>query len=233
MKRVQWLVVGLLAGVGACAEAKITSDENELLPVPDAPPAPDAPPTPDDATVPDAPLLDAPSDAGPDATPDAVADATPDSAPDAAPDAPPDSPPLPADSCDTAIDISAQAALAGGFAAQDTTDGFHNDSYPACGFSSFSGPDRAYRIDMTAGDILTVLATPTGGSGVDMAISLSRGCGAGEVCVNSADSGYTDDQEVMVWVVDVSASYYLYIDGYYDGTSGPYSLNVIVSTPPG
>jgi len=29
-----------------------------------------------------------------------------------------------------------------------------------------------------------------------------------------------------------TATYYLYVDGYYANSSGPFALNVIISTPP-
>lgn len=228
----------LALGLCQCAEAKF-----DAIAAPDAPPAPqpdasgDAPPA-DGPIVPDAPSLDAaddaPADGGSsDAAADAATDAPVDGGSDGAVDAPVDAPPPPpGDICATAFDITAQAKLAGGYATQDTTLGFYSDEYDSCGFGSYAGLDRVYRFDLTAGDILTVLATPTGGSGVDMALSLNNGCGATDMCANSADSGFTDDQEVMVWIADATATFYLYIDAYYANTGGTFSLNVIISTPP-
>lgn len=227
MRRLMWC--GLALGLTACAEANPT-----LAVYPDAPVFPDAdvdaPIVPDDATVPDAPTLDAPIDAPPDAGSDAV-DASPDGPPDAAPDAPPVVL-LPADICDTAIDITTQAKASGGYATEDTTVAFHNNAYAICGFSDYEGTDRVYRIDIAAGDILTVIATPLAPDPVDMAIALLQGCGASEACVRSADSGLEGDEETIVMVVPTTGTYYLYIDSYYANTSGAFSLNVILSTPP-
>lgn len=230
--RVASVVVAL--GLGACAEAKF-----EVQAAPDAPPSPtfDAPP--DDASdVPDAPSLDAANDGPADGAndgpaSDAATDGPVDGGSDGAVDAPVDAPPPPpGDVCATAFDITAQAKLAGGFATQDTTLGFYSDAYDSCGFASYAGLDRVYRFDLAVGDILTVLAAPTGGSGVDMALSLNNGCGATDMCALAADSGFTDDQEVMVWIADATATFYLYVDAYYANSGGTFSLNVIISTPP-
>ncbi|MBK9072131.1 MAG: hypothetical protein IPL79_14170 [Myxococcales bacterium] len=226
----------LALGLCHCAEAKF-----EVIAAPDAPPPPnpptDAPPE-DAPVVPDAPSLDAPIDALPDSgSSDAGADASTDGPVDGGTDGPVDAPvdappPPPGDVCATAFDITAQAKLAGGYAAQATTLGFNSDEYNSCGFGSYAGLDRVYRFDLAVGDILTVLAAPTGGSGVDMALSLNNGCGSADICANAADSGFTDDQEVMVWIADATSTFYLYVDAYYINTGGTFSLNVIISTPP-
>ena len=192
----------------------------------------DAPPADLDAPDVDAPPIDAMPIDG------AIIDAAPIDAPaiDAPPpiDAPPaidagiDAPPGPVDTCAQALDLTSAAMSPTGTTVTGTTVGYANNVQvpTACTTYTTTGYDAVYAVTVGAGAVITVTAMPT--TSWDLSLYLTSTCSLTATCVIGDDSGLSGITENFAYTTTAAGTYFIIIDGWNTGASGPYSLNVRV-----
>ncbi|AKF03576.1 pre-peptidase C-terminal domain-containing protein [Sandaracinus amylolyticus] len=100
-----------------------------------------------------------------------------------------------------------------------------------CVTSEQQGPDVAYSIALTAGQTLTVTATPTEHN---LALSL-RGPGAASVCDTAAscvagvDANERAMAETLTYTATTAGTYYVIVDSFWSGEHGEFTLNATLT----
>lgn len=232
-----WLAAALLVPVVACAQGQDASDDDDDVTVDarvidgaaiDATPIDDTDAavvdaTEIDATVIDAAVIDA---AVIDATPidGAVVDATPIDA--GMTDAPIDGGMVGnADTCASAVDITAAAMMGNGATINGNLTGFANDIQPAAACTGYNndGPDAVYVLsNLTAGRMITAtVSAPTW----DSAVEIVQPCTLTPTCLVGRDAG---DPESVTYTTTAAGTFYVIVDSWDPGAYGPYTLTVRV-----
>jgi hypothetical protein len=128
----------------------------------------------------------------------------------------------------TGGDVCAQAVMipAGGGSFQSTTAGLANDYDPAPSCTGYAapGPDRAYAIALSAGDVVEAVAQFE--SNLDGSIYAVTNCANLTTCVEGADAALAGQDEVMRFVAQTSATHYLIVDSFGSNESGTHDLTV-------
>jgi hypothetical protein len=126
------------------------------------------------------------------------------------------------DTCQTAVTIPA-----GGGSFQSTTAGLQNDYSPpsACTGFAANGPDQAYSIALSAGDVVDVLAEFA--TGLDGAVYAVTSCtDLANTCVEGADAELAGQAEIMRFVAQSAATHYVIVDAFSASASGQHDLTV-------
>lgn len=128
------------------------------------------------------------------------------------------------DTCATAI-----AVPAGGGVFSSTTQGLANDldPGPSCTGYPAAGPDRVYRVDLGAGDVVEAVATFE--STLDGALYAVTGCTPIAGCGGS-DLGLAGQPEGLRLVADAAGPRYVVVDAERAGASGTHELRVTTWT---
>lgn len=133
------------------------------------------------------------------------------------------------DRCETAVTLTAGTPLAG-----QNLNTFGNDYQPEGG-SSCPGKgsnDATYKIDVPAGQLLRVTATPS--AALDVTLGLSETAAeCGVTCVAGTDNGANGVAEQLSWknATAATATVYLVVDGN-SVTTGTFDLLATVMAPP-
>ncbi len=133
------------------------------------------------------------------------------------------------DRCETAVTLTPGTPLTN----QDLAN-FGNDYQPGANDNcpGKGSNDATYKIDVPAGQVLRVTATPS--ASLDLTLGLSETaaeCGA--VCVSGADSGGEGDAEQLLWknTGAATATVFVVVDGN-RVTTGTFELSATVTPPP-
>jgi hypothetical protein len=231
-----WLAAALVVPVVACAQGQDASDDDDDDVVVDARvidgSAIDGPDVEIDAAEVDASLIDATvidAVAIDGAVIDgAVVDATPidGAVTDAMTDAPIDGGPIGnADTCATAVDITAAAMMGAGTTINGNLTGFANNIQPASSCTGYTndGPDAIYVLsNLTAGRTITAtVSAPTW----DSAVEIVQPCTLTPTCLVGRD---VSDPESVTYTTTAAGTFYVIVDSWDVGSYGPYTLTVRV-----
>lgn len=140
------------------------------------------------------------------------------------------------DTCTGALALVVGTAAAPGVTT-GTTRGASNDlatvrDTGACIDVDELGPDVAYRLDLLAGDALTVVGTPTD---FDLALYLIGPGGPGvcdasaSSCVAGSDAAGYGTADTLTFTATTTGPYYLIVDSFFEGYSGAFRLESHVS----
>lgn len=137
-------------------------------------------------------------------------------------------PPPMGDRCDTAVTLVSGTPLAN----QDMA--AFGDDYSGSGMDceGSNAADATYKIDVPAGQLLSIAVTPD--MTFDPTISIADSEGACDVtCLDSIDVGSDGDVETLNYknVSGATQSVHIVIDGY-QGSTGTFSITATLSTPP-
>lgn len=141
--------------------------------------------------------------------------------------------PLAGDTCSSAPPLVTGVALTGLSLA-----GFGND-FIGAGVSCHSpqGPDRAWHLDVPAGQQLTVTLTPSGGVGtLDAVLEVSPSAAACDhTCLANADLGFDAEPETLTWTNTASTvqTVFVVVDSW-AGASGTATFDLLatIAAPP-
>jgi hypothetical protein len=139
-------------------------------------------------------------------------------------DAPPGGP---TDTCAQAIDLTSQAG-GNGVTVNGTTIGYANDISMAttCTGYTTTAPDAIYRVDLAAGQTLTVTGDPT--TTWDLSLLVVAPCSLTPACLVGDDNGFAGTTETVTYTATAAISAYVIVDGYTTNIVGPYALTVRV-----
>lgn len=216
-------------GGGGGPDARVSSfPDANTAGTPDSAPTPDAPALPDARM--DTPDAMASSDAapGPDAPP--PADAGPPSDSGATTNVCTEAQPYAVnDFCNMAMDLTTDATSGGADVFGDTTN-YANDLEPdtACtsGFG-LDGPDAIYRVDATAGQVITATVTPQGAS-FDTGMYILPDCTVATPCLTGVDDVAGTGAETLTYTATTTGSYFIIVDSYLPSEYGCYEFQVSV-----
>ena len=143
-----------------------------------------------------------------------------------------DTPPSVGDVCSAPTPITMSGTLAG-----QSTAGFSNNYAPdsnnaTCTGDDNTGLDRVYSVTLTAGQVLTVTATPTatGDLGVYLIAGPAANCTTNPTCLNGMDVGFDGVAETATYTNATGAllTVFIVVDSFYPNTPFSYSLNVSI-----
>ncbi|MFW5878279.1 MAG: hypothetical protein ACOCVR_00535, partial [Myxococcota bacterium] len=128
------------------------------------------------------------------------------------------------DQCSDALLLDASA---GEVTAEECTWLASNDLEPGsdCTGSPTAGPDVAYAVDLTAGDLLTVTLDPE--EGFDAAVYLLESCDAAQ-CLTGADESFVSEPESISHVAASDGRYFVIVDSWNASEAGCFDLTITV-----
>lgn len=130
------------------------------------------------------------------------------------------------DTCDTAIDLTAAVRREGGHTTYGDTRQYQDELHPPYRCTDYlfeDGPEAVYRVDLNAGETLTVTAAPTRW---DLGLYVLSTCASDAPLCRGADKAAYGKTESLVFAASVSGTYYLVVDSFQPDMRGCYSLNV-------
>lgn len=118
------------------------------------------------------------------------------------------------------------AAIGAGTTITGDTTGYADDvaTPSSCTGYTSDGPDAIYAVNLSAGQTVTAIATPT--TAWDLSLEIVMPCALAPTCLDGADSGFGGDPETASYTATGAVTVYVVVDGYNPGVEGGYSLNV-------
>ncbi len=139
------------------------------------------------------------------------------------------------DTCATPIDITSMLAATadGGMGASVSVSGTntHADYAGTCRAAANTGPDTVYKLTLTAAKDIVVTTSPATDGGVDPFVYIRKGVCASGLEVACADDGVQNEPETARARNQPAGEYYIVVDNYSEGTSGPQTLDVTLTAP--
>ncbi len=103
----------------------------------------------------------------------------------------------------------------------------YDPDYESCDVSG-EGPDVAYAVNLSAGQILNATVVGDG----DLSLYVLTDCAdAADTCVAGSDDGYEGDPETIQYTATTAQTIYLIVDSYDDSEASDFSLDVDIHTP--
>lgn len=140
-------------------------------------------------------------------------------------------PPPPAnDTCETATPIARCSMYTESGSTATANNDYSPTDTPLTGCTGFTelGRDVAYRLDLLAGDVVTVNYTNT----TDGAIYIVTDCAdEPNTCVAGADDTFSGQPETLVYAAAAPGAYYLIADSFSANSGGTFTLTVTIDCP--